>query len=571
MYIIPKTVKGHDYYYVLSSKRGDNSHWKDVDLYLGRLDNLDHLILRQKSDQIHALSNPAISFEFDAILVKLGYPPPPPSLLAYDLKTVRSYGPELALVRIGQDLNLIPLLDSHSPKGGGPSLGKMTLSLAIYMCIRPGSISRFVEWYRRSPLPIFLDLPPEQVTYDAALNTLDYLQPMQTRPLEAETYARVRKVFNYHCERVDIDSTTVELEGTLCRVIAKFGRSKKEGKNKRRQVIITFIVDQRSALVGHEVFPGNKGDSKTLASIDRRLRKDYDDEVRDASRVVDRGYASLANVRSMQRKKDKFLVALKAHPERLKLLEAIGIPHTRWTEIAKDVSSASVVQGGLKYVVIWNDEVAEKHGDGRKAKIRKAREALKSLAKSVANGRIKSRAERDQKVGAILRRCGVSKFLTVQGARKGFGFTVEETGKAKQKAKGDGYQVFVTTELGLTEKDVFEAYRARDRIEKAIRILKSVLGLGPLYVTTREHVLGNIYIHALAYQLRTVMKLRLEDAGMDISPEEALWELEKLQVAELIVKGDELTVHRKMTEMDGVVTELSHVLSLLPENEKDGV
>ena len=60
----------------------------------------------------------------------------------------------------------------------------MTLAMAVYANLRPGSLWRFVEWYRRSPLPLFLQLPPDQVTYEATLNTLDYLQPERTRPWE---------------------------------------------------------------------------------------------------------------------------------------------------------------------------------------------------------------------------------------------------------------------------------------------------------------------------------------------------------------------------------------------------
>jgi hypothetical protein len=44
--------------------------------------------------------------------------------------------------------------------------------------------------------------------------------------------------------------------------------------------------------------------------------------------------------------------------------------------------------------------------------------------------------------------------------------------------KYDGYQVFVTTELDLSEIEIIESYRVRDQIEKAIRTLNSVLGLG---------------------------------------------------------------------------------------------
>jgi transposase len=566
----PKTVSGHRYWYVITSRRIDNRPRERVHLYLGRLDRLDPLVAEQKRQQVRSLGNPVLALQFDALLVQLGHPAPLPSLRDVDLATVRSFGPELTLVKIAQELRLLELIEGASPKGGGPPLGKMTLALAVYANLRPGSLWRFVEWYRRSPLPMFLQVPPEQVTYEATLNTLDYLQPERTRPWESELYARVRKLFEYNCERVDIDSTVVELSGKLCRVLAKFGHSKQGGTSKHRQIMVTFLVDQRGALLGHEVFPGNTNDTKTLASVDRRLREEYDTAVAQAPRVVDRGYASLDNVRKFRRRKERFLVALRAQPKGLRLLEALGA-QAQWPEIRPGVRAASLERDGVKYVVTWNDEVAERNGNGRRAKMGKARTALEGLAKSIAEGRVKSRSERDAKVGAILRKFGMSRYLRVRGTRKGFGFTVEETGALDAKEAEAGYQVYATTEQWLTEGEVVDFYRQRDRIEKSIRTMSSCLGLGPVYVSKPEHVRGHVFVHALGYQLRNAGQLRLEEKGETMSIDEALWELEQLQVGELVAKGSEVGLVRKLTRTDGTVAHLVQVFSLSERGRFPGV
>jgi transposase len=566
----PKTVSGHRYWYVITSRRIDNRPREHVHLYLGRLDRLDPLVAEQKRQQVRSLGNQILALQFDALLVQLGYPAPLPSLRDVDLATVRSYGPELTLVKLAEELRLIELIDGASPKGGGPPLGKMTLALAIYANLRPGSLWRFVEWYRRSPLPLFLDLPPDRVTYEATLNTLDYLQPERTRPWESELYGRVRRLFQFDCERVDIDSTVVELSGKLCRVLAKFGHSKAGGTSKHRQIMVTFLVDQRGALLGHEVYPGNTNDTKTLASVDRRLREDYDTAVAQAPRVVDRGYASLENVRKLRRRKERFLVALRAQPKGLRLLETLGA-QAQWPEIRTGVRAASLARDGVKYVVTWNDEVAERNGNGRRAKRTKARAALEGLAKSIAEGRVKSRSERDAKVGAILRKFGMSRYLRVQGVRRGFGFTVEETGALEAKEAEAGYQVYATTERWLTEGDVVTFYRQRDRIEKSIRTMSSCLGLGPVYVSKPEHVRGHVFVHALGYQLRNAGQLRLEEKGETMSIDEALWELEQLQVGELVAKGSEVGLVRKLTRTDGTVAHLVQVFSLSERGRFPGV
>ncbi len=565
-----KTSKGYKYYCIITSKRIENVPREQMILYLGRLDNIQSSVATQKLEQVRALGVHELTYKVQAVLAKHGHIFAP-SLMSVDLKTVRSYGPDLALVRIAQEIDLISIIDRNSPKGGGPSLGKMTTALAIYANLRPGSLLRFVKWYKRSPLPLFLELPPKAVTYDAALNALDYLQPEMTRIFEAETYAMIQRTFKYKCNRIDIDSTTVELEGGLCRILAKFGRSKKGGTSKRRQIMITYFVDQKSMLLGHEVFPGNKNDGKTLKQLNTRLNEEYDDNVHDAPRVVDRGYTSLANIMKMDKNGERFIVAMRVTAKGSGCLDIIGTDNANWLEVDKGVRANSLISGKIKWVVIWNDYAAEQVTNGRKAKILKAKKALDGVAKSVENGKVKSRAERDGRIGAILRRFGVTKFLQIQGARKGFGFTVYETGKSEEKTCYDGYQVFATSELNMTEKEVFESYRARDRIEKAIRTLKHCLGLGPIYVSKKEHVLGHVYIHALAYQLRALMRLKLNEVGLEMSPEEALWELEQLQVAELAVHGEYIGVVRKMTTFDGVAKTLVQVFGLTGKKGLPGV
>ena len=570
MYLRSIPRKGHAYWMVARAFRTEDRPREERCLYLGRLDGLPSVLVAQKRQQVRALGDSALSLRFDALLVELGHSAPPPSLRDLDLTTVRSYGPELTLVRLSEELEVEEMVEQDSPKGGGPPLGKMVLALAIYVNVHPGSYSQFPEWYRRSPLPIFLQLPPEQVTYEATLNTLSYLQPERTRPWEATLYRRVLTTFHYRCERVDIDSTVKELGGKLCRVLAKFGRAKTGITSKRRQLMVTFVVDQKGSLLGHELFPGNTNDMKTLAPVDRRLRTDYGSEVAEVPRVVDRGYASEKNVKALRRRKEPFLVALRSKPKGLKLLETLG-PWKTWAEIRPGVRASSLEREGVKYVVTWNEEVAGRNGDGREAKLRKAKEDLAALAKAIKEGRVKSRSERDRKAGAILRKYGMTKFLRVKGTRSGFGFAVEETGALSAKGEEDGYQVYATTEAWLTEGEVVDFYRRRDRIEKAIRTMSWCLGLGPVWVSTPEHVRGHVFVHALGYQLRNAGQLRLEEKGETMSMDEALWELEQLQVGELVVKGSEVGITRKLTRMDGTVTHLAQVFSLSEKGQFPGV
>ncbi len=126
----------------------------------------------------------------------------------------------------------------------------------------------------------------------------------------------------------------------------------------------------------------------------------------------------------------------------------------------------------------------------------------------------------------------------------------------------------MTTEFDLSEKEVIESYRTRDQIEKAIRTLKSVLELHPQYVRTKEHVLGNIFVCATAFQLHSIMRMRLKDKEIDMSVEEAMKTLERLKAVHIVIKKEEgIQVLRKLSGLNSETRVLVEVFNMA-ENEK---
>ena len=79
------------------------------------------------------------------------------------------------------------------------------------------------------------------------------------------------------------------------------------------------------------------------------------------------------------------------------------------------------------------------------------------------NGMVKSRSERDRKISTILRKCGVKLFILVK-RRENLAFTVMESASVGKSEASDGYQIYVTTEKVMSDADIVDAYRSRDRI-----------------------------------------------------------------------------------------------------------
>ncbi len=85
-----KSRRGHQYWFVVTSRCIADEPWEQTRLYLGSLDRVDPPILEQKRCRLRALGDPVLALQFDALLVKLGHPAPLPSLRDVDLAKIRS-------------------------------------------------------------------------------------------------------------------------------------------------------------------------------------------------------------------------------------------------------------------------------------------------------------------------------------------------------------------------------------------------------------------------------------------------------------------------------------------------
>jgi transposase len=562
MFIQGINRRGHTYYAVYEGKRLINKVVRETKLYIGSLDDLDEPKRIETEKKLRELKDPSLIPKFHSILLSRGYKLPSP-ISTLEIEEVYSYGPELALHKVCEEIDLVGTINMQSFKGGGPELGKIVEAMAINRNCDPCSYFQLSDWYSRSTLPFFLKLPQSELTYAVVLNALDYLQPENTIPMQVSLYENINRVYGYKCDRLDIDITSTYFEGEEC-ILAEFGHPRGHTSDKL-QIVVAFVVDQKGVLITHHVWPGNRTDAKSLKPVDRCLKTEFG---LDAPRVVDRGMATWENLNYMDRKKERYLVALRAGIKGTGLLEEIKIPKEEWVNAGDEQVATSVIKGKRKYVVVWNAVVARTNKNEREAKIKKAEEGLKKLMESVEKGEISSRAERDEKIGHIKKKYKVTRYLHTRGTKKGFSFAIERTKALEDAEKYDGYQVFVTTEHDLSEKEVVESYRIRDQIEKAIRTLKSVLGLHPQNVRTKEHVLGNIFICATAFQLRSILNMKLKNKGIDMSIEEAMRTLDRLKAVHIAMdKEGIIQVHRKLTRSDNETRTLIEVFNMA-ENEK---
>jgi transposase len=224
-------------------------------------------------------------------------------------------------------------------------------------------------------------------------------------------------------------------------------------------------VDQKGVLVTHKVWPGNRTDAKSLKPMDRCLKNEFGLE---APRVVDRGMATWENLTYMDRKKERYLVALRAKIKSTQFLEEIKKPRDEWMNTGNNEVATSIIKGRRKYVVAWNASVAQTNKKGRESRISKAEDELRLVLESVEKGEIKSRKERDEKVGHIKKKYKVTRYLSMKGRRSGFAFTIERT-KTLERLKA--------VHIAVGKQGGVQVYRKLSGLNKETRTLIEVFGM----------------------------------------------------------------------------------------------
>lgn len=524
-------------------------------LYLGRLDNLTPARKRQLELKLRRLGDPKLLEQFQKELEKLGYGKPLFSIEQIGVNRALDYGDVLAQWILAQDLGIPRIIDEHTTKGGGKlRVGELAIIMAINRNSEPCSRLKLPRWYEKTALPLLTEIKPEELKEHTLLRTLDYLQEKRTRDIQKEIYIRIKQRFGIETGRVYYDLTSTYFEGTNCK-LAEHGYSRDRRPDKL-QIVLGLAVDRQGILITHSVFPGSTADIATIEEMSRRLEEEF--SIAEMFLVVDQGLMSEEKIGFLDEKGIDYLVSLGLRKEIID--KAMG--KKEWHTIDEKTRAAVLEfeeNGRAKrYIAGYNNEMAEDDKTYRDARIRRTAEKLRGIKATVEKGKLKRETKIAERVGKALE--GVKKYFWVEYGEGYFDYRVK--GKViEREEEYDGYYVLLTTRE-MEAGEAITAYREKDRVEKAIRCIKSFIELRPAYVWKDRRVVGHVFVCMLAYQLRSVMNYILVREKVRMSVEDALEYLQRIKVVELLFQKDGVVAVRKVTTLDKKQVALAQVFNI---------
>ena len=392
-----------------------------------------------------------IGRELNGKIIKSG------SIENVEVTKVTTWAPLLVLDTLAKQIHLSEILGDY---------GDYLLSMVYAHCLEPKSVNKMEVWYNRTDLHNMLNI--KELSEKKLYHAMDSITEKNSDLIQKKIFNSVKHVHKLKPKGYFFDVTNVYFYGAEC-PIAKKGKNK-DGKYQPQVQIGLAVTEEEGIPIFHKTFEGNIFDSKIMKGM---MAMFYDLNIKDVFMVWDRGVTSEENITDAKHAGFEVICGLaikqnvKKHVDKIKetksflnLKNRIRLKNTVLYCLKQKYKHGNI-NGHI--IVCFNEETARLNKEKRIDNIYKAKELLKKN-KPISEGIKKYFQENEINEKAIL-----------------------------EAQKNDGYSTLFSTKDLKIEK-IVKHYFEKDKIEKAFRSLKSILGLRPIKHWLEERVKTHIFI-----------------------------------------------------------------------------
>jgi len=342
-----------------------------------------------------------------------------------------------------------------------------------------------------------LDSAHESELYDA----MDWLLPRQAR-IEQELAKRQLSGGGL----VLYDLTSTYFEGRHC-PLGKLGHSR-DDKSGKAQIVFGLLRNAQGCPVAVEVFEGNTGDPKTVASQIDKLRTRFG--LQDVVLVGDRGMITSARIREDLPTSHgiQWISALRAN--QIQKLAKDGCLQMSLFDQTDLVEIAHPSFPGERLIACYNPLLAEERARKRPDLLAATEKQLAKIAAATQRVRRPLRGKHNigVRAGKILNRYKMGKHFQLRIEEDSFHYQ-RMTANIEREQSLDGIYVIRTSvkQEALSSRQVVASYKSLSGVERAFRSLKTVdLHVRPIHHRLPDRVRARIFLCMLAYYVEWHMR-----------------------------------------------------------------
>ena len=376
------------------------------------------------------------------------------------------------------------------------------------------------------------------LTHQQLLRSMDALMDHHS-DVDAVVAGLLRPLVDQDMSMVFYDLTTIRAAGLSEQLgdVRAYGMAK-EGVI-ARQFMLGVVQTAEGLPIYHEVFDGNQAEGPTLLPTLRKVLQRFP-HIRRLIVVADRGLLSLGNLEALGKLK---------LPGQRALEFILAVPGRRYGEFTEVLQAIQAKAGAAEQEIIeetrWQDmRLVVAHHPQRAAEqtlLRNERiAALQDQASQWASkldgqdAGVKAKGRKLSDSGAKARlyhavcEAHLAKIVKVDLKSDMFVYTIDEAAKAQAELM-DGKLLLVTNVADLKPNEVLGRYKALADIERGFRVLKSEIDIAPVYHRLPQRIRAHAMLCFLALILHRVMRQRLKQAKSELSPDQALAQLRRIQ------------------------------------------
>ncbi|MGH8694024.1 MAG: IS1634 family transposase [Burkholderiales bacterium] len=538
-----KNGKKHTYWALVQSVRTARGSRHRVVAYLGELRKSEQSGWAQLGRRLNGRTRPEPSLfdpphdddpsDDEPVLVKLK---------GIRLEELRDFGDVWLALGLWRLLGLNTLLSGLMPAGREEVPWPVVAAiLTIARFCEPSSELHIADtWYRRTTLPDLLGVAVVQVHDDRLYTGLDQLLEHK-EAIEKHLKERLGDLFDLKYDLLLYDVTSTYFEGQ-CKgnPMAKHGYSR-DSRPDCLQVCIGLVVTTDGIPLGYEVFDGNKNDSKTVKDIIEAMEKKYGK----ANRVwvMDRGMVSEANLTFLRERGGSYIVGT---PKAMLRQFEKHLAGKDWQAVQEGVEVKLVPRpgGAETFILARSADRGEKEKAMHQRFVDRMEAGLKKLQAAAENGRLKSEAEAQHRLGRLHER--------YWRATRAFDVKIapipEPRGKARVSItweRNARWTEWMTLSQGcyllrtnLTNADaptLWKRYTQLTDAEWAFRIDKHELEIRPIWHRKEDRVKAHILVCFLAFCLWKTLAQWMRRAGLGDAPRTLIEEFAKIKSGDVVL------------------------------------
>lgn len=343
-------------------------------------------------------------------------------------------------------------------------------------------------------------------SYDQLLNGLSFFGNDYEKFVEIFT-VQTNKVFGIDTSKSYFDCTNFYFEIDREDDFRRKGPSK---ENKKDPIVgLGLLLDNNQIPIGMKMYPGNESEKPVLRDVIDRLKK-QNNVTGKTIHVADKGLNCAQNIAFSKRNGDGYLFS--------KSVKGLSETEKVWVLLDDGFKDIKDKHGNLLYrCKSCIDEFPYKiEHEGKELTVKLCEKRLLTYNPSLAS---KKRYE-------INRMIEKAKSMTVSQAKRTeygeAGKYVNFTDKTGKKAsvsmnqdaidkdlKFAGYNLIVTSEIEMSDQDIYSTYHNLWRIEESFKIMKSDLDARPAFLQKEETIKGHFLICYLTVLLERIFQFKI--------------------------------------------------------------